>query len=151
MPFRDDSGEREPAVGKPPLSDAEGERQGMWATPGEPEGGARTWRGAFIALSVPNFRLFWFSQLISLTGTWIQVVGQAWLVLNLTNSPLALGTVTTLQFTPILLFSLVAGVVADRVPKRRFLVATQSAAALQALLLGVLVATGLVRLWHVYL
>lgn len=148
MSFRQDPGERAPELGGPPLS-GEGDRdkQGTFEGPAD---GARTLQGAFAALSVPNFRLFWFSQLISLTGTWIQVVGQAWLVLNLTNSPLALGTVTTLQFLPILLLTLVAGVVADRVPKRRFLVATQSAAALQALLLALLVSTGLVRLWHVY-
>ncbi len=111
----------------------------------------RSVRDIFIALSVRNFRLFWFGQLISLSGTWMQTVGQAWLVLNLTQSPFAVGTVTTLQFLPITLLVLFGGVFADRVPKRRFLVVTQTAAMLQALALAVLITTGTVRLWHVYL
>jgi MFS family permease len=100
---------------------------------------------------VRNFRLFWIAQLISLSGTWMQTIGQAWLVLDLTQSPFAVGTVTTLQFLPITLFVLFGGVFADRVPKRRFLVGTQSAAMVQALILGVLVTTGAVRIWQVYL
>ena len=108
-------------------------------------------RDIFIALRVRNFRLFWFGQLISLSGTWMQTVGQAWLVLNMTQSPFAVGTVTTLQFLPITLLVLFGGVFADRVPKRNFLVITQTSAMLQAVVLGVLVATGAVRLWHVYL
>jgi MFS family permease len=119
------------------------------ATGGAPA--ARSVRNIFVALSVRNFRLFWFGQLISLSGTWMQTVGQAWLVLNLTQSPFAVGTVTTLQFLPITLLVLFGGVFADRVPKRRFLVITQSAAMLQALVLALLVSTGAVRLWHVYL
>jgi len=111
----------------------------------------RSVRGIFVALSIRNFRLFWFGQLISLCGTWMQTVGQAWLVLNLTQSPFAVGTVTTLQFLPITLLVLFGGVFADRVPKRGFLVITQSAAMLQALALALLVATGAVRLWHIYL
>ena len=111
----------------------------------------RDFRDIFIALRVRNFRLFWFGQLISLSGTWMQTIGQAWLVLNLTQSPFAVGTVTALQFLPITFLVLFGGVVADRVPKRRFLVGTQSAAMLQALILGVLVSTGAVRIWHVYL
>ncbi|HEY8489676.1 MAG TPA: MFS transporter [Dehalococcoidia bacterium] len=116
--------------------------------PATPEPGG--WRRTFAALRVRNFRLFWCGQLLSLSGTWMQTVGQAWLVLDLTGSPLALGTVTMLQFLPILLFALIAGVFADRVPKRRFLLLTQSAAMLQALSLALLVATGTVQLWHVY-
>jgi MFS family permease len=118
---------------------------------GLPEPATRNVRDIFAALSVRNFRLFWFGQLISLSGTWMQSIGQVWLVLNLTQSPLAVGTVTTLQFLPITLFVLFGGVLADRVPKRRFLVITQTAAMLQALILGVLVTTGAVHLWHVYL
>ena len=112
---------------------------------------ARDLRDIFTALRVRNFRLFWFGQLISLSGTWMQTIGQAWLVLTLTQSPFAVGTVTTLQFLPITFLVLFGGVVADRVPKRRFLVATQTAAMIQALVLGVLVSTGAVRIWHIYL
>ncbi|MDI6857435.1 MAG: MFS transporter [Dehalococcoidia bacterium] len=105
----------------------------------------------FASLRVRNYRLFWLSQLISLTGTWMQVIGQSWLVLDLTHSAQALGIVTMLQFLPLTLLVLFAGVIADRVPKRGFLIFTQSFAMLQAVLLAVLVMTGAVRLWHIYL
>jgi MFS family permease len=105
----------------------------------------------YASLRVRNYRLFWISQLISLTGTWMQVLAQSWLVLSLTHSPQALGIVTMLQFLPLTLLVLFAGVIADRVPKRRFLVFTQSAAMLQALVLGILVTAGIVRLWHIYI
>ena len=105
----------------------------------------------FQSLRNYNFRLFWFGQLMSLIGTWMQTVGQAWLVLELTQSPLALGTVTALQFLPVLVLTLFAGVIVDRLPKRRLLLVTQSAALVQALALALLVSSGLVQLWHVYL
>jgi MFS family permease len=104
----------------------------------------------FRALEVRNYRLYWFGQLISQTGSWMQTTAQAWLVLKLTNSPLALGLVTTLQFLPIMLLSLVGGVISDRVPKHRLVLVTQSAALVQAAIFGTLVATGAVQLWHVY-
>ncbi len=105
---------------------------------------------AFEALRVRNYRLFWLGQLVSQVGTWVQRVAQAWLVLTLTNSPLALGTVTALQFLPILCFSLFGGMLADRVPKRWLLLATQSLAVLQALTLAGLTAFWAIRLWHIY-
>ncbi len=98
-----------------------------------------------------DFRLFWSGQLVSLIGTWMQSVGQSWLVLELTDSPFKLGIVGTLQFAPMLFLSFVAGVIADRVLKRRLIVATQSALMLQAFGLGVLVWTGHVQYWHVAL
>ena len=79
----------------------------------------------------------------------MQAVAQAWLVLQLTDSPFKLGLISTLQFSPILMFSVVAGAIADRLPKRRLLVATQTTLACQALLLGALVATGRAQYWHV--
>ncbi len=105
----------------------------------------------FESLRVRNFRLFWFGQVISVTGTWMQTTAQAWLVLKLTDdSPLALGTVITLQFLPVMLFALYGGVLADRLPKRRTLVITQSLLAIQATLFAILVATGAIQLWQVY-
>ncbi len=98
-----------------------------------------------------NYRLFWGGQLVSLTGTWMQTIGQSWLVLRLTNSPFAVGLVTALQTLPILLLTLFGGVFADRVPKRRFLIGTQIVSALQALALAYLTMTGQVQLWHVYI
>ena len=103
----------------------------------------------FIALRHRNFRLFWFGQLISLVGTWMQTTAQAWLVLELTHSAWLLGIVGALQFLPVLLFSLFGGVLADRLPKRTTLLFTQSFAMLQAAVMWLLVATGTVQVWHV--
>src|SRR5215469_18133855 len=94
---------------------------------------------AFIALQHRNFRLFWIGQLISLIGTWMDSTGQSWLVLHLTGNALALGLVGALQFLPILFLTLFGGVLADRLPKRRVLVFTQSFLALQAATLCILV------------
>jgi MFS family permease len=103
----------------------------------------------FIALRHRNFRLFWFGQLISLIGTWMQSVGQAWLVLELTHSAWLLGVVGALQFLPVMLLSLFGGVLADRFPKRRVLLFTQSFAMLQATVLWILVASGHIQVWEV--
>jgi len=104
---------------------------------------------AFLALRHRNYRLFWWGQLISLIGTWMQTTGQAWLVLELTHSAWLLGLVGALQFLPVMVLSLFGGVLADRLPKRTVLRFTQSFATLQAFVLWTLVATGDVRLWHV--
>ena len=101
------------------------------------------------ALNHRDFRRFYCAQIVAQVGSWMQLVSQSWLVLQLTGSPLKLGLISTLQFAPVLLFSVVSGAVADRLPKRRVLVATQATLAGQAFLLGLLVATGLVEYWHV--
>ena len=103
----------------------------------------------FVALRHRNFRLFWFGQLISLIGTWMQSIGQAWLVLQLTHSAWLLGVVGALQFLPVMLLSLFGGVLADRLPKRKVLLFTQSFAMLQAAVLWILVASGHVQIWEV--
>ncbi len=105
----------------------------------------------FAALRHRNFRLFWFGQLISLIGTWMQMTAQAWLVLELTHSAWLLGLVGALQYLPVMLFSLFGAVLADRLPKRTVLRFTQSSAAIQAALLWILVVTGTVQLWHLLL
>ena len=97
-----------------------------------------------------NFRLFWCGQMISLIGSYMQSIGETWLVLELTHSAWQLGLVGALQAVPILLFSIFGGVFADRWPKRRVLLVTQAAAMIQALLLWVLIATGTLHLWHLY-
>src|SRR5512134_2175591 len=94
------------------------------------------------ALGHRDFRVFWFGQLVSLIGTWMQSVGQAWLVLELTNSPFKLGMLGTLQFGPMLLFAFLSGAIADRVRKRRLILVTQSALMLQAFALSALAWTG---------
>lgn len=104
----------------------------------------------FRALSSRNYRIYLLGAIVSNTGTWMQRIAQDWLVLVLTGSGTALGITTGLQLLPALLFSPIAGVVADRLPKRTVLRFTQVAMALPALLLGILAITGTVELWHVY-
>src|SRR3989442_5344918 len=101
------------------------------------------------ALRHRDFRLFWIGQLISQIGTWMQSVAQAWLVLELTHSPLHLGIVSALQFTPVLFLSPIGGVLSDRFAKRRVLLISQSAMQLQAFVLAALVWSGRVEYWHV--
>lgn len=96
-----------------------------------------------------NFRLFWSGQLISMVGTWMQQVAQAWLVLTLTNDPFMLGVVATAQFAPVLAFGLFGGIVADGLPKRRTLIVTQSVAMVLAFILAALSATQAVEVWHI--
>jgi len=117
--------------------------------PGLNEGLPRSRRRMLAALRHRNYRLFWTGQCISVAGTWMQNVAQAWLVLELTNSAFLLGLVGTAQFTPVLLFTLFGGVVADRVPKRRLLLITQTLMMVLAFSLGLLVLTGAVQYWHV--
>jgi MFS family permease len=112
-------------------------------------GAAARAAGTFAALRHRNFRLFFFGQMVSLTGTWMQRIAQSWLVLSLTNSPFLLGVVGMLQWLPVLCFSLIGGVVADRVSKRGLIVMTQTIQMLQAFALGALVLSGAVRFWHV--
>ena len=115
--------------------------------PTEPSRVSQTFR----AFRHRNYRLFYTGQAISLSGTWMQTIAQSWLVLQITDSKEALGLVTMLQFLPITLFVLFAGVIADRVPKRDLIMATRLLAMGQSLLLAVLVATNQIELWHVYI
>lgn len=116
--------------------------------PVEPKRG----KGMFASLRVRNYRLFFSGQVISNVGTWMQRIAQDWLVFQLSgNNPVALGIAVAFQFTPTLLLSLWAGVLADRVDKRRMLILIQSINCVQATLLGVLNLTGVVQIWHVYL
>ena len=101
------------------------------------------------ALRHRDFRVFFAGQAVALVGSWMQQVAQAWLVLSLTNSPLRLGLVGSLNFLPILLFALVGGAVADRLPKRRLLVLTQSLLFCQTATLALLIVSGRVRYWHI--
>lgn len=97
-----------------------------------------------------DYRLFWGSQLFSLTGNWMQGLAQSWLVLGLTGSALHLGLINVCQFGPSLLLGLPGGVAADRFPKRRLLLATQGAYALLTAALAAQVAMGRVELWQIY-
>jgi MFS family permease len=105
----------------------------------------------FQALRLRNYRLYWIGQLVSMTGTWMQTTAQAWLVLQITQSPFAIGLVATLQFLPVLLLSLIGGVIADRVPRFRLILTTQTIAMVLAGIFGLLVSSGQIQLWHIYL
>jgi len=111
--------------------------------------GGVPWRQTFAALKHRNFRLFFFGQLISLTGTWMQNTAQSWLVYDLTKSKLLLGTVAAVGSAPLLLFSLWGGSVADRYPKRAVLLWTQSAMMVLAFVFAALVWSRLVQPWHI--
>jgi MFS family permease len=103
----------------------------------------------FSALSYRDFRLFWFGQIISLSGTWMQSVAQGWLVYSLTKSPFYLGVVAAAAALPILLFTLMGGLIADRFRKRNVLLLTQALSIIPALILGILTSMGVVTVWHV--
>jgi MFS family permease len=98
-----------------------------------------------------NYRLFFAGQLVSLVGTWMQQVAQAWLVLELTDDPLALGAVTALAFLPVLVLGLFGGLIADALPKRETLIATQAVQMTLAFALFGLVVTDTVQVWHIFL
>ncbi len=106
--------------------------------------------GSFASLSVPNYRLYFTGQAISLVGTWMQTVAQAWLVLELSHSGAVLGLLIAVQLLPVLVFSPYAGVIADRIDKRRLLVANNVVSGLLAVALGLLTVTGAVTLWIVF-
>jgi MFS family permease len=103
----------------------------------------------FPALEQRNFRIFWTGQLVSVVGTWMQNVGQSWLVLVITGSAAKLSVVSAVQFLPMMFLSVFAGPFIDRFPKRRTLIITQSALAVLALALAVITATHVVRYWMV--
>src|SRR5512142_167771 len=107
-------------------------------------------RETFSSLYVRNYRLYYIVQIISTSGTFMQSVAQAWLVLQLTGSGTALGIASALQYIPILVAGPYGGVISDRLPKQKILYFTQTLSGILALTLGILVATGLVRVWMVY-
>jgi MFS family permease len=107
--------------------------------------------GVFSSLSSRNYRLFFFGQLVSICGTWMQTVAQSFLVLDLTGSGTELGLATAARFLPIFLFGPWGGLVADRLDKRRILFVTQTLSGLLALAFGLLVGTHAIRMWMVFL
>lgn len=103
----------------------------------------------FHALTHKNFRYYWLGQCVSLIGTWMQSIGQSWLVLTLTGSPILLGLVGTIQFLPITFLSLFAGVLVDRFPKKKILIVTQTISMLLAFTLSALVFTKTIKYQHI--
>lgn len=134
-------------------SAAEASSEAAASEDAEPEdaASAERKRGMFSALSNRNYRYFFIGQVVSNSGTWVQRIAQDWLVLSITGSAFAVGVTTAMQFLPMLLFGLFGGVLADRFPKRKLLIATQGAMGLLAAGLAVLTLTGNIQVWHIYL
>lgn len=103
------------------------------------------WNKRFPALKHKNFRIYWLGQCVSLMGTWMQNIGMTWLVFSITGSPLLLGLLEAVRFLPITLFSLFAGVIIDKFPKRKILLITQTISMALAFILSALVFTKTVR------
>ena len=125
-----------------PVQPGSGVAAGPGGTFGSQLGGARAFRHR-------NYRLFFVGQLISLVGTWMMTVAQSWLILQLTGDPLLLGAVAAAQFGPVLVLGLFGGVIADSLPKRRTLIATQVWPLILGLVMSALVFTNTVQVWHV--
>jgi MFS family permease len=111
---------------------------------------SKRWGHGGAALAVPNFRRYVGGQSLSLIGTWVETVAQGLLVLRLTHSGLWLGLTTAARYGPILVLSPYAGLLVDRLPKRRVLLVTQAGLGTVSLVLGLAVVTGVVRLWQVF-
>jgi MFS family permease len=112
--------------------------------------GRSPWSESLSSLRVPNFRLFTISNILAMSGTWMQRIAQDWLVLQLSHSVAAVGVTVAMQFTPMLLFGLYGGLIVDRYSKRMLLMLTQATVGLLAVLLAVLALTGTIQVWHVY-
>jgi MFS family permease len=112
--------------------------------------GRTPWSQSFSSLRVPNFRLFTISNIIAMSGTWMQRIAQDWLVLTLSHSVTAVGITVAMQFTPMLVFGLYGGLIVDRYSKRMLLMLTQGTAGVLAALLAVLALTHTIEVWHVW-
>src|SRR5438128_4730465 len=111
--------------------------------------GGITWRHTFRALRHRNYRLFFWGQLVSLIGTWMQQTAMSWFVYQITNSRLLLGVVAAVGSAPMMLFSIWGGSLADRYPKRQIVLWTQTAMMLCAFIFAALVVSKLIRPWHI--
>jgi MFS family permease len=107
-------------------------------------------RRSFGSLAVPNYRRYFAGQVVSVSGTWMQTVAEMWLLVKLTGSGVYVGLAPALQFAPVLVLGAWGGAVADRVPRRRLLMATQTLMALPALALFGLTVGGVVQVWMVF-
>ena len=114
------------------------------------QNGKAPWSQTLSSLRVPNFRLFTISNIVAMSGTWMQRIAQDWLVLQLSGSVTAVGITIALQFAPMLMFGLYGGVIVDRYSKRMLLMLTQGAVGVMSLLLAALALTGVVQVWHVF-
>jgi predicted MFS family arabinose efflux permease len=135
----------------PPRLRVVGSNEGDGPLPPSSSEGPGPFRRGLAALHHRNYRYYWLGQIVSLVGTWMQSVSQPWLVLLLGGSPLQLGLVLALEFTPPMFLAPLGGVLADRVDKRQALMVTSVVKAVQAVILFALTITGVVQIWHVML
>lgn len=115
----------------------------------EPLAGVSRWPRTIRSLGHRNFRLFWSGQIFSIIGTWMAIVAQGWVVFSLTDSPFMLGLVNFIALVPVLPISLLSGVISDRLPRRNLIIATELVLSLQALVMAVLIWSGLIQVWHI--
>jgi predicted MFS family arabinose efflux permease len=135
----------------PPRLRVVGPNEGDGPLPPSSGEGPGPFRRGLAALHHRNYRYYWLGQIVSLVGTWMQSVSQPWLVLLLGGSPLQLGLVLALEFTPPMFLAPLGGVLADRVDKRQALMVTSVVKAVQAVILFAVTITGVVQIWHVML
>jgi MFS family permease len=112
--------------------------------------GRTPWSQSFSSLRVPNFRVFTISNILAMSGTWMQRIAQDWLVLTLSHSVTAVGITVAMQFTPMLVFGLWGGLIVDRYSKRMLLMITQGVIGAFAALLAVLALTHTVQVWQIW-
>jgi MFS family permease len=112
--------------------------------------GRTPWSQSFSSLKVPNFRLFTISNILAMSGTWMQRIAQDWLVLTLSHSVTAVGITVAMQFTPMLVFGLYGGLIVDRYSKRMLLMITQGVIGLLAAVLAVLALTHAIQVWQIW-
>ncbi|HEV7949807.1 MAG TPA: MFS transporter [Glaciihabitans sp.] len=112
--------------------------------------GKAPWSDTLSSLRVPNFRLFSISNILAMSGTWMQRIAQDWLVLELSGSVTAVGITVALQFAPMLMFGLYGGLIVDRYSKRMLLMVTQGIVGVLSVILAILAITGVVEVWHVF-
>jgi MFS family permease len=146
----------EPGERTPSASEAPTQRPGIgrWRTLNRAAARISLPRGVQLrpgggALAVEDYRRFWYSSIVSNIGSWMQIVAQGWLILQLTDSAFYLGLVGLVRAVPALSITLIGGVLADRLDRRRLLIFTQTSAGVVALLLGLLDFTGIITVWQI--
>jgi len=118
---------------------------------GEALATSRGWLKTFDSLRIRSFRWYWYGMLAGFVAMQMQILAQGWLVYTLSDSALALGLVSAAWGLPVLIFSLFGGVITDRVEKRNLLIVTQGMVGALMLAVTILIATGLIQVWHMFL
>ena len=121
----------------------------MLPSPNNQEGRFLNLPRTFRALNFRNFRLYWFGQIVSTTGTWMQIIAQSWLVYSMTDSPLMLGVVNFIGLLPVVPISLFGGVMSDRISRRKLIISSELVLMSQAFMMAFLTWSGHIQIWHI--